>query len=216
MLTIDVIQQRMVNQARRIVGIDLAGSEKRRTGWAFLHGSSVSTKVMKTADEILHATITDKPDLVSIDAPLSLPRGRCCTLDDCDCRSYGISRLCERELRKKGFGIYWTLIQSMQALTRRGMMIAQTLRHEGFAVIESFPGVAQDILCIPRKRENVAFLYKGLVRFGVKGLPSFKKITHDELDAVSSAIVGMFYLADLYEALGDAEEGQLIIPSLPA
>ncbi|MEZ6852845.1 ribonuclease H-like domain-containing protein [Halodesulfovibrio aestuarii] len=40
------------------------------------------------------------------------------------------------------------------------------------------------------------------------------KITHDELDAITSAIVGLFYLCGRYEALGNAEEGFLIVPDV--
>lgn len=40
------------------------------------------------------------------------------------------------------------------------------------------------------------------------------KISHDELDAITSAIVGLFYLCGRYEALGNAEEGYLIVPCL--
>ena len=36
--------------------------------------------------------------------------------------------------------------------------------------------------------------------------------THDELDAVTSALVGHFYLADQYEAIGADDEGYMIIP----
>ena len=39
-----------------------------------------------------------------------------------------------------------------------------------------------------------------------------EKISHDELDATTSALVGLFYLADDYVALGNAKEDYLIIP----
>jgi len=36
--------------------------------------------------------------------------------------------------------------------------------------------------------------------------------THDELDALTSALVGYFYLAGSYEAIGNAMEGYPILP----
>ncbi len=37
-------------------------------------------------------------------------------------------------------------------------------------------------------------------------------ITHDEVDAITSALVGVFYLADDYIALGTPAEEYLIVP----
>jgi predicted RNase H-like nuclease len=36
---------------------------------------------------------------------------------------------------------------------------------------------------------------------------------HDELDALTSALVGFLYLAGSYEAIGNIDEGYLIIPA---
>ena len=213
--TIDVVLRRMPNPSSRIVGVDLSGSDARRTGWACLQGEKVITKRLRLTSDIIHETIMCGPDLVSIDAPLTLPAGRCCFSDACECHRYGISRLCERMLRERGVGVYWGLLPSMQALTKRGIAVAQAFKQEGIPVIESFPGAAQDILHIPRKRKSLAQLYNGLVCLGVRDLAPLKTITHDELDAVTSAIVGAFYLANLHEALGTSKEGYLIVPILP-
>jgi predicted nuclease with RNAse H fold len=45
-------------------------------------------------------------------------------------------------------------LPSMQGLTRRGMALAVRLRDLGVPVIESYPGAAQDIMGIPRKRSG--------------------------------------------------------------
>jgi len=81
-----------------------------------------------------------KPSLVSIDSPLSLPEDPA-----------KIYRECELTLKRRGIGVYWCLLPSMKALTMRGISLAARLRGEGFNVIESYPGAAQDILGIPRK-----------------------------------------------------------------
>jgi len=196
----------------KVVGIDLSGSEKRKTGWAMLEGRFVETRVVKTDKEIINLTVNTKPALISIDSPLSLPKGRDCTKDSCECRKFGITRECERVLRKRGIFIFPSLIRSMQPLTERGMLLRQEFEKLGFQVIESYPGVAQDILRIIRKKISIEELKCGLVDFGLTGDFVKNKSTHDELDAVTSALVGYFYLIGDYEALGNSEEGYLIIP----
>lgn len=196
----------------RIVGLDLSASEKRRTGWALLEGRFVKTKLLKTDEEIIDATVKAKPDLVSIDSPLSLPKGRDCTSDSCECRRFGITRECERVLRSRGIFIFPCLIRSMQSLTKRGIWLKEEFERLGFSVIESYPGVAQDILRITRKKVSVEELKQCLVDFGLEGDFANEKSTHDELDAITSALVGYFYSTEDYEALGNEEEDYLIVP----
>ena len=100
----------------------------------------------------------------------------------------------------------------MQGLTERGMRLARQLQELGFNVIESYPGAAQDILGITRKKISTEELKQGLIDFGLVGLFEYNKTTHDELDAITSALVGYFYLSGWYEALGNVDEGYLIVP----
>jgi predicted nuclease with RNAse H fold len=100
----------------------------------------------------------------------------------------------------------------MQMLTHRGIKLATELRKVGCKVIESYPGAAQDILGIPRKKASLQELKWGLSRSGITGDFLTAHITHDEVDAITSALVGLFYLADDYIALGTPAEGYLIVP----
>jgi predicted nuclease with RNAse H fold/dephospho-CoA kinase len=154
-------------------------------------------------------------DLVSIDSPLSIPKGRTSYFDDDPHRDeYGITRLCERMLKKRGINSYPCLIPSMQKLTQRGMELTKKLRKLGIPVIESYPGAAQDIMSIPRKQAGLQYLTDGLVEFGIEGEFISQQISHDELDAITSAIVGHFHWTGMFEGLGDEEEDYLIIPDL--
>jgi predicted nuclease with RNAse H fold len=92
------------------------------------------------------------------------------------------------------------------------MKLTQQLRELGFNVIESYPGAAQDILGITRKKVSTTDLKQGLIDFGLAGTFKDSEVTHDELDAITSALVGYFYLTGWYEALGNEEEGYLIVP----
>lgn len=193
----------------RIVGIDLTGSEKRATGWALMEGAAAVTKSLSTDDELFNETIAAHPDLVSIDSPLSLPEGW--KDPDTPC-GRPIYRKCELALKRMGISVFWCLLPTMKGLTTRGMKLAQRLRHAGLNVIESYPGAAQDLLGIPRKGSSLEELKWGLSRAGIKGRFLHGKITHDEVDAITSALVGLFYLADDYIALGNAAEDYLIVP----
>ena len=199
----------------RVVGIDLAGSEARRSGWCLLDGAKAEVAVVFTDDELLEKTAAAHPHLVSIDSPLCLPRGRI-SVDDADPGrwEFGIMRESERELKRRGVNVYPCLIRSMQKLTARGIRLAGILRERGIPVIESYPGAAQDIMRIPRKRAGSEWLKRGLRDFGVSGDYENEAVTHDELDAITSALVGTFHLAGMTEALGTDEEPPLIIPQL--
>ncbi len=194
-----------LRKSPRIVGIDLTGSEKRETGWALMDGPAVITKSIRTDEELIKETLAARSDLVSIDSPLSLPEGH-------GSGTVPIYRKCELALKRMGISVFWCLLPSMQMLTRRGIKLAQDLRNAGCKVIESYPGAAQDILGIPRKKASLEELKFGLSRAGITGDWLTSDITHDEVDAITSALVGLFYLADDYIALGTPKEDYLIVP----
>ena len=199
----------------RIVGIDLTGSEKRPSGWCLLDGSQAHVASISSDNELIEKTAQANPDLVSIDSPLCLPAGRVSVYDDDPGRDeFGIMRQCERELKRRGVNVYPSLIQSMQKLTERGMRLAETFYRQGIRVIESYPGAAQDIMRIPRKGAGPAWLKMGLSEFGISGDYETRRVTHDELDAITSALVGTFHLAGMSEALGTEDEPPLIIPKI--
>lgn len=199
----------------KIVGIDLTGSESRPTGWALLDGAVTFTETISTDADIIDKSVAANPDMISIDSPLCLPYGRNTVFDDDPARDeFGIMRQCERELKRRGINVYPSLLPSMQKLTARGIRLAKKFRQIGIPVIESYPGAAQDIMRIPRKGAGEHWLKQGLGDFGVSGEYLNTKITHDELDAITSALVGTFHLAGLSEQLGTDNEPPLIIPDL--
>jgi len=180
----------------RAFGIDLTGSEKRASGVALLDEHRVVyTRRVKSDGEIISLAINAGTDVISIDSPLSLPED-----------STKIYRECELILKRRGIGVYWCLLPSMKALTMRGISMAAELRRlvdlnyfPGYTVIESYPGAAQDLLGVPRKNKGLDALRAGLQKYGIRG---DLDVSHDELDAVTAAIVGILYLRGEYEALG--------------
>src|SRR5690606_24326692 len=65
----------------RILGLDLAGSPRRPTGFCVLRGRRVQVGHVFSEEDILALIAAAAPQLVAIDAPLALPAGRCCLLN---------------------------------------------------------------------------------------------------------------------------------------
>ena len=194
-----------------LLGIDLAGSEKRNTGVCLMGKTlSVRTFVLNTNEQIIDFAKKQKPKIISIDAPLCLPKGRHCLKEHC--RGKNHFRECDLELRRLGIKFFPITLGPMRMLTERGIYLKNIFQKLGFEVIESYPGAAQDILKMPRKSQGEEKLRKALVKYGIKNLK--KDAIHDELDAVCSALVGKFYLENQYTAIGNKKEGLMILPRI--
>lgn len=198
-----------VPEGSRIVGIDLTAGDKA-TGIAVLDGCDVETCSVFSDDEILAFIEKHRPSIVSIDSPLGLPGGE----DSIDPKA-GIVRVAEHELASIGIPAYPALIDSMRNLTLRGIRLRKAIEQleDAPRVIESYPGAAQDILCIPRKQKSLDQLREGLRRLGLKG-SGLDTRSHDEMDAITSAIVGRYFESGSFEPMGIPTEAQLIVPKV--
>lgn len=197
------------------VGIDLTGSEIKPSGWAVFQNGVVETKRIRSDEELIEQTVARNPQVICIDAPLTLPKGRNSVFDEDPGRQeFGITRMCERLLLKRGIRSYPPLIRSMQKLTLRGIVLSSKFRQLGFNVVETFPGGCQDILGLTRKQKGLPELIAGISRLGLQGNYLKIKISHDEADAITAALAGLFYLNGQYESIGDTDEGVIILPKL--
>jgi uncharacterized protein len=175
--------------ATTTLGIDLRSGPRYPTGLAVMDTDRRLRwlGVVRSDEEIDAAVVRFAPACIAIDAPLGLPEGRCCVEPACACAVHGIMREADRVCAAAGFRPFPTLLPSMVKLTLRGIALHQTLSARGHRVIEVYPGMAQDILSIPRKRSGVAELRRGLKRRGVRGIPRGRRVSHDELDAATCA-----------------------------
>jgi histidinol phosphatase-like PHP family hydrolase/predicted nuclease with RNAse H fold/dephospho-CoA kinase len=191
-----------------IVGFDLTSGAKA-TGVAFLRQNHVETCSLLSDDDLIEFIQAKRPGIVSIDSPLGLPGGGDKIRPD-----WGIVRVAEQDLSSIGIAAYPALIDSMKELTLRGIRLRRRIEALGSPpiVIESYPGAAQDILCLPRKQRSLELLREGLRDLGLTG-PGLLATSHDEIDAITSAIVGRFYESGDFEAMGTPEEAQLIVPT---
>ena len=199
----------MKKGALSVVGIDLAGSEKRNTGFCLMDAKMFCrTMVLHTDDEILAHTLEAKPSVVSIDAPLFLPKGRK-SIED---RGPPHFRECDKELLRMHIRFFPISLGPMRMLTTRGMRLRAALERQGLEVIESFPGAIQDLLQMPRKQAGLPLLARALVGYGIELDKPEAELNGDELDAVTSALVGLLYKKGRYRAIGDPTEGLMILP----
>ena len=195
---------------KKVVGIDLAGSDSRPTGICILESGRANVRVVHTDREILEA-VEEGTQVVAIDAPLSLPRGRCCLRDDCLCAGRAHFRACDLELRRMKIKFFPITLGPMRRLTLRGLALKEKLEKNGLRVFETYPGAAQDIWRIPRQKDPHG-LKEGLKRFRLQGNWSKPGVTKDELDAVTCALVARENLRENTVILGDPKEGLMILP----
>lgn len=182
----------------RVIGIDLAGTENRETGWALLYGCKVEILTFHSDDEILRKTLESNPLLVAIDAPLTLPKD-------------GKMRLADREMKKLGYSVLPPLFPGMKDLTLRGIRLASKMRENGIRVIEVHPTSSRKALGLPVIKD-VKQIRLALLKLGLRGDIEKDKVTIHELDAVIAALTAKLHLDGKTIKVGSEREGYIIIP----
>lgn len=183
----------------KTIGIDLAGKEENPSGFCVLDQGQLILKTLYGDEEIVKEVKNINPSIIAIDAPLSLPKGRCCLEKDCECAVGGHFRAAEREIRPYGRVLPLTF-RGMKMLTLRGIALGQRLRND-FEVIETHPRTDQKMLGFKDLREDLSQIFS---------LPDDS--SEHELDATVAALTGYLYLKGCVLKLGDPEEGVIVIP----
>jgi len=188
-----------------IVGLDLAGVENRPSGLCLLRNMRAETSLVYSDYEVLEKIEESEPEIVAIDAPLSLPAGR----ESIEQRTNVHLRECDKELLRRRIKFFPVTLGPMRKLTSRGIDLKRILENKRFRVIEVYPGGAQDILGIPRKQQGLDRLMSGLKKAGVRGLNN--RMSDHELDAVTCALVGKLYLEGKSVMYGTSDQA-IIMP----
>jgi len=184
----------------------LAGSERRGTGMCLLDESlTAKVWVVYGDEEIIRDAERLRPDIVAIDAPLTIPKGRS-SIDD---RSGPHFRECDLMLKRMGIKFFPVTLGPMRMLTKRGVRLKERLTALGLRVVEVYPGGAQDVLGIPRKSKGLEALRRGLEALGIR-MP-LGSLSGDELDAITAAYVGLLYLKGEAEVLKGVD-GAIVMP----
>ncbi len=190
-----------------IIGIDLAGSEKRDTGFCILKNGKADVKILHSDAEILFRIKELKgTKLIGIDAPLSMPIGR----KSLEKRSDIHFRQCDLALRTLGIRFFPITLGPMRLLTKRGIELKKKiLRADKKAeIFEIYPGATYDVFGLPRKNRQA--ILKWIERM-IK-INSPRTYTQDELDAMAAAITIKLHTESRTIELGNKLEGQIIVP----
>jgi hypothetical protein len=188
-----------------VIGLDLAGVATRPTGFCILRDMKAETFLAYKDEEITSKIEKIDPQIVAVDAPLSLPKGRK-TIEE---RTKIHLRECDKELLTRRIRFFPVTLGPMRKLTCRGMNLREILERIQFKVIEVYPGGAQDVLGIPRKQEGLEKLRDGLKKLKIEGLAD--RMSDHELDAVTCAYVGKLFLDGRAEIYGTPEQA-IIMP----
>jgi len=210
-------------------GIDPTASPRRKSACAVLDekGHLVSLDSLSTDEKILEFFGTYQLSLwaIGLDAPCTLPLGlgRCCLEDIPTCRCQPIhpwkGRLAERELLKRGIRAYVISKDTFaKRWIRRGLQLKDRLQAAGYQIVEVFPHGTRyrlfpEILQSKSSRAGRKELQTALRKF-IPDLPPVMQrlLSHDELDALLAALTVQLLWKGQTEAVGDPEEGQVIIP----
>lgn len=184
-----------------LLGLDLAGSPRRPTGYAYSRGGKLRVGILYEEKDIRELARTFP--YVFVDAPLSIPAGRK-SLEDVGPHL----RECDLLLRQRGHRFFPVSLGPMRRLTQRGMEMAEHLRKLGIEVFETFPGALYDAFGVSRKdRGAILRLYREL------GLElENRDFLQDELDAVACWLSGLCYLAGK-ATLFSGRDGTVVVGS---
>ena len=202
-------RRRTLRGSGPVVGIDLAGSETRRTGFCRMGvGLRTETEVLGPDDEIVAAVQAASPRVVSIDAPLFLPMGR----PSIETPGPFHLRASDRVLLRLGIRFFPVTLGPMRDLTARGHSPPRApRRRKGSGRSRGIPGAGQDLLGIPAERGGVERSARGSCGRVSAARSRRVETTHDELDAASAACLGERYMAGDFVAIGDPCEGWMVL-----
>jgi len=176
----------------KVIGVDLAGSERRPTGLALIDDKVISCITLHTDNELMDYCLSRSPDLVAIDAPLTLPKR-------------GIMRDVDRLMYKLGLKVLPPLFPGMAQLTLRGVKLSKELRVKGIKVIEVHPRSTM-------RRLGIISRIKFLTELKDRGYLVLNNIRNvHEVDAIIAAYTGILHLNGLTERV-KGEEGEIVIP----
>jgi len=206
-------------------GIDLTSTEAKPSACLGLDSKSqlVYLGFLTGNSEIITLLNFYSPQVIAIDAPLSLPLGLCCLEESCPCKPKfpRKNRQCDQELRQQGIPCYPTSKKTfIKDLIYRGIELKASIGREVKQVsqiIEVYPFASKVRLfgkTVPRKttKQGMSFLRDKLGDI----LPSLKPysgmLDHNFYDAAVAAYTALLRHRKKVDTLGSSEEGVIVIP----
>jgi predicted nuclease with RNAse H fold len=206
-------------------GIDLTSTEAKPSACLGLDSRSqlVYLGFLTENRDIVTLLNFYSPQVIAIDAPLSLPLGLCCLEESCPCKPKfpRKNRQCDQELRQQGITCYPTSKKTfIKDLIYRGIELKASIGREVKQVsqiIEVYPFASKVRLFgknVPRKttKQGMSFLRDKLGDI----LPSLKPysgmLDHNFYDAAVAAYTALLRHRNKVDTLGSSEEGVIVIP----
>lgn len=188
------------------LGIDLAGSERRKTGITFVKNEKLITFEINIDNEILDIIDYVQPNLICIDAPLSIPKGRK-SIDD---KRGKHLRECDKILLKMKIKFFPITLGPMRILTKRAISLLQKI-DKNIETIEVFPGALYD--SIKMERKNKIQITKTYSKIFAKMNVFFeiREYSQDELDSIACFLTGVLYKQNKTIIL-EGKDGKIVIP----
>ncbi len=206
-------------------GIDLTSTEAKPSACLGLDSRSqlVYLGFLTKSKDMLALLRFYSPQVIAVDAPLSLPLGLCCLEEDCPCQPKlpRRNRQCDQELRRQGIPCYPTTKKTfIKDLIYRGIELKSSIGHElkqPGRVIEVYPFASKVRLfgaTVPQKtsKQGISFLRDRLREVLPTLRPYSGMLNHDLCDAAIAAYTGLLYHQNRAEALGDRQEGLIFVP----
>ncbi|VVB51040.1 Uncharacterised protein [uncultured archaeon] len=183
----------------KVVGVDLAGSQRNDTGFCVLtvdesDKKEVSVRLLKTDEEIIQHILEAQPQVIAIDSPLTYK---------------GSIRRCDELLA--GYGVLSPTLPGMEILAKRGTNLAEKLRQTA-EVIEISVKTSAKILGVAADKNDLRY-QKNLMNLNIGGDITTRFLTKDELDAIVAASTAFLYTTGSTEKVGD-ENGTIITPKV--
>jgi hypothetical protein len=177
----------------KIIGIDLAARATNPSGFAVLSDHRINMRLIHSDEEIVEICVRERPILIAIDAPLSLPK-------------HGNLRKADASLIERGLRVFPPTFAGMRSLTERGIRLADMLRAKGLRVIEIHPRTSGVLLFKTPDR------HQWVTKLGERGVKLDEGASEHEIDAAIAALTGALYIQKKTEEVGEAEEGTIVIP----
>jgi len=205
-------------------GIDLTSTEAKPSACLGLDSKSqlVYLGFLIKNRDIVNLLDFYSPQVIAIDAPLSLPLGLCCLEESCSCQPKfpRKNRQCDQELRRQGIPCYPTSKKTfIKDLIYRGIELKTSIGREvkqAGQVIEVYPFASKVRLfgkTMPLKttKQGMNFLRDKLGEILPSLKPYLDMFDHDLYDAAVAAYTALLHHQNRVEALGSSEEGVIFI-----
>lgn len=187
-----------------LAGIDLSASFEKPSSCAVWDSTEISLLSLNSNLEIAEWTKKNKPDLIGLDAPLSIPKGL---------NSKFGSRQCERDLLKEGTPVFMTSL--LAPLTFRALNLVGMLSEQGIKTIEVYPfSLRKRFQIAPELKKTVGFKelksrFLDVFPFSVD--PEMIKEHHD-IDALLALWMTKMVAEGSFRTTGNEEEGLIYLP----